>query len=233
MKYYFYLYEIRNNINGKVYVGVHKTKVLDDGYMGSGKVINRSIEKYGIENFTKTILEHFDSTEEMYAREKEVVTEEFLERDDTYNLRRGGHGGFDFINKNKLNGFTDPKVAKLGRINADKVLQEKYGCCWRKIISKQTEESIKKSLRTKKERGFKPNAAPMNTVESIEKKKKTFSVIGHQRGEKNSQFGKRWITDGITNKSIKPTTVIPDGWKLGRTITPKPHEEISASSSTE
>lgn len=100
---FYYLYEIKNNVNGKIYVGVHKTKVLDDGYMGSGKVIRRSIEKNGIENFTKTILEHFSSSEEMYAREKEVVNEEFLDRDDTYNLRRGGSGGFDYIVKNGLN----------------------------------------------------------------------------------------------------------------------------------
>ena len=36
----------------------------------------------------------------MYAKEKEIVTEEFILREDTYNLRRGGYGGFDYINKN-------------------------------------------------------------------------------------------------------------------------------------
>jgi len=96
---HYYLYEIKNNINGMKYVGVHKTKVLDDGYMGSGKVIKHAIEKHGIENFTKTILERFTSAGEMFAREKEIVNEEFLSRDDVYNLRRGGFGGFDHINK--------------------------------------------------------------------------------------------------------------------------------------
>jgi GIY-YIG catalytic domain len=101
MKYY--LYEIKNNINSKIYVGVHKTKVEDDGYMGSGEVIKRAIKKHGVENFTKTILEYFDTQESMFAREKSIITDEFLGRDDVYNLRRGGYGGFDHINKTGRN----------------------------------------------------------------------------------------------------------------------------------
>lgn len=103
---YYYLYEIKNLINGKIYVGVHKTKSLDDGYMGSGKVIINAIKKYGLENFIKTILETFDNPEAMFAREKEIVNEEFLKRSDVYNLRRGGTGGFDYINRTGLNDRT-------------------------------------------------------------------------------------------------------------------------------
>lgn len=100
---YYYLYEIKNTVNGKIYVGVHKTKNLDDGYMGSGVAIRQAIKKYGIAAFTKDILEYFETAAEMYAREREIVTEEFISRDDVYNMRCGGQGGFEEINKKGLN----------------------------------------------------------------------------------------------------------------------------------
>ena len=97
---YYYLYEIKNLVNGKIYVGVHKTTNINDDYMGSGKVIKNAIKKYGILNFSKTILETFDNESDMFSREKNIVNDEFLNRHDVYNLRCGGLGGFDHINKN-------------------------------------------------------------------------------------------------------------------------------------
>ena len=40
-------------------------------------------------------------------------------------------------------------------------------------------------------------------------------------GEKNSQFGTCWITDGFENKKVKKEDAIPEGWKLGRTLPKK------------
>jgi hypothetical protein len=37
-----------------------------------------------------------------------------------------------------------------------------------------------------------------------------------QKGEANSQFGTRWITNGSENKKIKKEQPIPTGWKFGR-----------------
>jgi len=102
---HYYLYEVKNKLNGKIYVGVHKTDNLEDGYMGSGKIILQAIKKHGVENFEKTILEFFPDVETMFQRESEVINEEFLARDDTYNLRRGGTGGFDWINSSGISKF--------------------------------------------------------------------------------------------------------------------------------
>lgn len=122
---YYIIYELKNKINNKIYVGYHKTKNLSDGYMGSGKHIKRAIKKYGIDSFEKRIL-HFCSNEaEMKALESKIVNEEFIKREDTYNIKVGGHGGFrrgvvtinggqvskDDFNKNKLSGVCKGKIA--------------------------------------------------------------------------------------------------------------------------
>lgn len=99
---HYYLYEIKNLLNDKIYVGVHQTDNLEDGYMGSGKLLKKAIEKYGLNNFKKTVLETFSSQEEMLKREREVVDEKFLLREDVYNLKLGGEGGFDWINSSDI-----------------------------------------------------------------------------------------------------------------------------------
>ena len=88
MKYY--LYQIRNKTNGMIYIGVHCSKSIKDRYMGSGTRIKEVIKKEGIENFEKSILEFFENKEDMLQREKEIVNEDFIKREDTYNLIKGG-----------------------------------------------------------------------------------------------------------------------------------------------
>lgn len=89
---YYYLYCIINNENNKFYFGVHSTDNLNDGYMGSGKALKASQELHGIDKFTKFILEFFDTEEEMYAREREIVTERAVKDPNCYNLTVGGKG---------------------------------------------------------------------------------------------------------------------------------------------
>lgn len=50
-----------------------------------------AVKKYGIKNFVRTTLKIFDTQEEALALEAELVNEDFLARDDTYNLALGGN----------------------------------------------------------------------------------------------------------------------------------------------
>jgi hypothetical protein len=217
---YFYLYQTTNLINGKIYVGVHKTSDLEDGYMGSGKVLNRAIEKYGIENFRKDILEFFDTANEMFAKEKEIVTEEFLLRKDTYNLKHGGFGGFDYVNK-VTDSATKSKAGKMG-----------YEASVRSGKRKQftREDGLKAVEVIRLKRLLDPEFAERHRVNALNarmkaitpevkaKRKETYKEIKHQQGTTNSQYGTMWITNGIDNKKIKSTDTIPEGWSRGRKV---------------
>lgn len=91
---YYLIYEVKNKLNNKIYIGFHKTNRLDDGYMGSGKHIKAVIKKYGLQNFERRIINYCLSDEEMRLLEAEIVNEDFIKRSDTYNLKVGGYGGF-------------------------------------------------------------------------------------------------------------------------------------------
>ena len=215
---FYYLYEIRNNLNSKIYVGVHKTKDLNDGYMGSGKIIRSAIEKHGISNFSKVILEFFDTSEAMYAREAEVVTEEFLLREDVYNLRRGGTGGFDYINNKKLN---------YGGVEGRSRGHKNYKYRLDNDTEFRTTDSGIKSKRAKARHasgelvGFTREqniefSKRAQSKEAKEKRAKTRKETNFQQGDKNSQFGTTWIWhELIGNKKVKKILLpeyIEQGW---------------------
>ena len=91
MKTYNYIYLITNNINSKIYIGKHSTDNLDDGYMGSGILIKKAIQKYGIENFTKDYLAFCDTEEKLNWFEKFYI-KKYKAREVGYNLTDGGDG---------------------------------------------------------------------------------------------------------------------------------------------
>jgi group I intron endonuclease len=92
------IYEIKNKINGKSYIGQHSSNELVS-YWGSGKLLNRAIKKYGIENFERTILEKCFDKNELNEREKYWIKEKDS-INTGYNLTEGGTGGDNskFIN---------------------------------------------------------------------------------------------------------------------------------------
>jgi len=89
------LYQTTNICNGKIYVGVHKLADTSTSrrYLGSGDRITAAIKKYGRQNFIRETLAEFNSCDDVYDAEAKLVTEDFIKREDTYNISLGGRGG--------------------------------------------------------------------------------------------------------------------------------------------
>lgn len=96
-KKWFYIYKIVNKLNEKWYIGKRiywGVNPNNDSYMGSGKLIKIAIEKYGIENFSKEILEFCENEKELSSREAFYVNEDVVQNKKSYNITLGGHGGW-------------------------------------------------------------------------------------------------------------------------------------------
>lgn len=102
---YGYIYITINLIDGKKYIGRHKSETFDINYYGSGKVILRAIKKLGAENFKCEILCECMSEDELNQKEEYYINlYNAVESREFYNLKPGGIGksekGKIYINKN-------------------------------------------------------------------------------------------------------------------------------------
>lgn len=94
-----------NTKNRKIYVGVHSTEddKVFDGYIGNGvnirhpssikhpkTIFQKAVKKYGFKSFERITLFRCNSKEEAYEIEETIVNEEFLLREDVYNMKLGG-----------------------------------------------------------------------------------------------------------------------------------------------
>ena len=92
-KKYHFIYKTTNLNNNEFYMGMHSTDNLDDGYLGSGNRLKRSIKKYGKGIFRREIIDFFNSREQLEVAEKRIVSEELLKDPLCLNLTIGGQGG--------------------------------------------------------------------------------------------------------------------------------------------
>ena len=91
---YGYIYLTTNLVNGKKYVGRHKSEVLDESYKGSGKILWRAIEKYGWDNFKTEIIRTCETAEELNQAEiEEIKSREAVTSEEYYNITAGGYWG--------------------------------------------------------------------------------------------------------------------------------------------
>ena len=65
-----YIYKTTNLLNGKYYIGMHSTFNINDGYLGSGKRLWYSINKYGKQNHKIEIIEFCDNRDELKKKRR-------------------------------------------------------------------------------------------------------------------------------------------------------------------
>jgi len=88
--------------HSKQYIGSH-IGTENDNYLGSGKAFNRAIEKYGIDNFDRVILESVEDN--VILREREQYYIDFYDAANNkmfYNMKAKVGGGFEFINNDPI-----------------------------------------------------------------------------------------------------------------------------------
>lgn len=206
METYYYLYKITNKINGNVYIGVHKTNNLKNTYMGSGKYIKRAIKKHGLENFEKEILQTFSKQEDMYQAESLLVNEDFVKRKDTYNIKLGGQGGFDHLNK-----LSKDELSKRSKA-LNKLPNKRFAG---KVHSIETKRRMSDA-----QKGHAGTYGFLGKKHSEESKKQMSEKISiKQQGSKNSQYGTCWIFNETKSIKIKKEDLqnyLEAGWQKGR-----------------
>ena len=197
----YYVYKITNKINGKFYIGKRKhITPYKDSYMGSGKQIQFAIKKYGRLNFTKEILQIFESNDGAAKYEAELVTKEVVANGNSYNMHEGGHGGFAHINSLPVS--DRPNVI---------AFKEKYARGEIKVGGTQywTADSRERAIRQGQIN--RDNGLCKGWFHTDEQK---VQMSIRTSGEKNPSFGTRTyvnLNDPSETKKYKENTQ-PDGW---------------------
>ena len=120
------IYETINKVNGKRYIGQDKND--DPAYLGSGHLLQKAIQKYGRDNFVKTILERCTTKEELDEREKYWIKITNAQKSKNYyNIVQGGTGGDNWAGRKDTPEYK-AFCEKMKRINNDtKYLRTRIG----------------------------------------------------------------------------------------------------------
>lgn len=121
-----YVYKTTNLVNGKIYIGKHEVSEYDPKYLGSGKILQLAIQKYGKENFKNEVIFEADSIEDLNMNEKLIISQYFYTdgKNNMYNIALGGDGG------NVLYNYTPEEkaafVEKMTKINKERCSTEEF-----------------------------------------------------------------------------------------------------------
>lgn len=137
----FTVYRTLNTINEKYYIGVHKTSDINDNYIGSGKIIKQAIKKYGRDNFKKEILHIFDTADEAYEAERNLVNEAIVSDTKCYNIQIGGIPTKEWDEDRKTH-YRNNVKSRLGSKHSEETKQKIATAAKNRTHSKETKQKI-------------------------------------------------------------------------------------------
>lgn len=153
-KYYMFytIYKITNKETGKFYIGKHQTMNPMDDYFGSGRAIVNAIKLHGKDSFVKEVLHVFPTSEEMDAKEREIITEELVNDPNCYNIGIGGEGGPQFKGKtHSVETKAKISASRLGKTfltaeGSARIVRAHKG----KVVSDETRKKLSEAAKTRK-----------------------------------------------------------------------------------
>lgn len=223
---YNYIYKLTNIINGKIYIGVHRTDNLDDGYMGSGILLSKAKNKYGVNNFDKEIINFFPTYRDALNAERELVTVDFINEESNYNIKEGGYGNCKWSKKMS----EEMSIMRKKMWSNPDFRKRTITLDFRKQRSDNILKWIANNPEKHKEKMEKINQNPVKIakmaethrgMERSENAKKNISegmkVAYIKNGPKSKGGGMKYIYDPIekVSKRIEADGKIPDGWVEG------------------
>lgn len=202
-----YIYKTTCLITSRFYIGMHSTSNLNDGYIGSGKRLWNSINKHGEKNHKVEILEFLSDRDALKKREREIVNEDLLKDPMCMNLMTGGIGGLAECYKNN-----PEKLIENGRKMMSNLWKDPE---YRQRMSKIQSECLKQRHANGESHHYDWTGRNHRT----ETKLKMSEKAKLRTGDKNSQFGSMWVTNGIQSLKIKKIEFQQYqilGWNKGR-----------------
>jgi hypothetical protein len=217
MERFFLVYKTVNKIKGEYYIGVHVTDNIDDGYLGSGKRLRYSLEKHGREIFEREILDVFDNSNDMFNKEAELVNEKTLLDPLCLNLKVGGYGGWCLKDASIL--WSSDFQKKRSPFNK-KEWKEQNASKIKEWSTKGLSNGRKKLDKMRAEGWISPGFAGKRHTTDFKQHMSTI-MSEAQSGEKNSQYGRRWIHSFVEKRNTKVTSDelqqwLDKGWIIGR-----------------
>lgn len=206
---YGYVYKTTNIINGKMYIGQHKSEKFDESYKGSGVILTKALEKYGKSNFKTQIIECCETAEELDDREVYWIARYNASESETfYNVASGCNGSHEYstseITRQRLSEAQTGKrvINKNGRVTyVDSDLLDQYLAEGWSLGYNYTEEQMKERIAKFKQTHYSSDTSDWRQKIS------------------DSLKSKRWVNDGINDYSIHVSELedyLANGYSQGR-----------------